>query len=282
MGYYIVTKGKETKMKKTARTMMIMIFTVVALMMALVQVSAADSIDEKASEVLAGIESHEENIKVSFTANSKDGNKIAKDMWNKAVEMSDMTDYVKYGVYDSYNVSWSARGANGEYTFEITYKVNYKMTKSQSKAFEKKLAKTVAKMKLNGKSDKAKVKKIYNWITKNVKYDRRNNNIKYTAYAALNKKKAVCQGYSVLFYRMCEEAGVDAKVVTGTSRNENHAWNIAKVGNKYYNLDSTWDAGKSTKNYKYFMKGMKNFKGHKRSSEYNSNTFYNAYPMANK
>ena len=113
------------------------------------------------------------------------------------------------------------------------------------------------------------------------RYDKKSaGDTKYTAYAALCKKKAVCQGYSTLFYRMCEEAGVDAKVITGSSKGENHAWDIVEIKGKYYNVDSTWDAKKAPKNYKYFLKSNKGFKKHTRASEFKSAEFNKEHRMA--
>lgn len=110
-------------------------------------------------------------------------------------------------------------------------------------------------------SDYEKTKAIYDYICENVTYDYSNlededYKLKYTAYAALIDKTAVCQGYAVLFYRMMEEAGVDTRVVAGDAGGP-HAWNISKLGDKYYYSDSTWDAG--VDQYNYFLKGSSEF-----------------------
>ncbi|MFR8181399.1 MAG: transglutaminase domain-containing protein [Dorea sp.] len=60
---------------------------------------------------------------------------------------------------------------------------------------------------------------------------------KYTAYAALIDKTAVCQGYASLLYRMVLDAGVDARVISGDAGGP-HAWNIVRLNGKYYNLDT--------------------------------------------
>ena len=64
---------------------------------------------------------------------------------------------------------------------------------------------------LGGKTTYQKVQAIYNWITANVKYDYSHLNdpaywLQYTAYAAAVQKKAVCQGYANLFYRLANDA----------------------------------------------------------------------------
>lgn len=40
-------------------------------------------------------------------------------------------------------------------------------------------------------------------------------------------------------------------VIPGTGNGALHAWNIAELNGVYYNLDSTWDAGKDL--YGYFL-----------------------------
>ena len=122
---------------------------------------------------------------------------------------------------------------------------------------------------------------FYDYICSNVTYDHDNLNdesysLKYTAYAALINKTAVCQGYASLFYRLALDAGVDTRVISGEAGGP-HAWNIVKLNGKYYNLDSTWDAGRST--YAYFLKNTNDFDDHVRDNDYQSNEFIEEYPM---
>ena len=84
----------------------------------------------------------------------------------------------------------------------------------------------------------------------------------YTAYGALLEGRAVCQGYAQLTYKMLREAGLSCYVITGQanngSRTEDHAWNIVKVGKKWYYLDTTWDdpaGGEDVLRYDYFLIG---------------------------
>ncbi|TDP59651.1 transglutaminase domain-containing protein [Aminicella lysinilytica] len=229
--------------------------------------------------MMQNIINHSNTIKVSVVSSNDSGSEVSKSVFNNAIASSDIGDYYKYSVYNGYNVNWSYYTSNGNTHYEFTYKMKYKTTLSQDKAFEKKLNKTVKALKLSGKSNYAKTKAIYKWITQHVKYDYNSSSAtKYTAYAALNKGKAVCQGYATLFYRMCDAAGVDAKVITGSSYGEGHAWNIVKVGSKYYNVDSTWDAGDS--HYSYFLKGSKGFKSHSRASAFKTSSFTSEYPTA--
>lgn len=73
----------------------------------------------------------------------------------------------------------------------------------------------------------------------------------------LNKRKAVCQGYSMLFEKMCHIAGLQCWVVPGYVRTDedevgtpgelDHAWNVILLNGAYYPLDATWAAGSCSK-----------------------------------
>jgi len=117
----------------------------------------------------------------------------------------------------------------------------------------------------------------------NITYDYKNLNdpnytLKFSAYAALINKTSVCQGYATLFYRLALEAGLDARVIAGVAGGGNHAWNIVKINGSYYNLDSTWDAGRDP--YDYFLKNMDDFSDHDRNADYTASDFVTAYPMS--
>ena len=131
-----------------------------------------------------------------------------------------------------------------------------------------------------------KIQTIYDYITENVRYDHTNLEddsyiLKFSAYAALINKTAVCEGYAVLFYRLAEEVGLDARVITGiggTGADSNHAWNIVKLGDTYYYLDATWDEGEST--YRYFLKGDSDFGTHTNDAKFDTTAFRATYPIA--
>ena len=140
----------------------------------------------------------------------------------------------------------------------------------------------LASLNINQLETYEKVKAVYDWICVNVTYDydglgNVQNVKKYTAYGALIDKIAVCQGYSVLLYRLLLELGIDSRIVTGND--ESHAWNIVKIGAWYYNVDATWDCNFKPDEYMYFLKSMEGFTEHTRDSKYATSEFMNAYPV---
>ncbi|MDP4181071.1 MAG: transglutaminase-like domain-containing protein [Bacillota bacterium] len=104
------------------------------------------------------------------------------------------------------------------------------------------------------KTDRDKAKNIYNWITRNIKYDydkyrRQLANDFSDNYGALNTfktKKGVCYDFSTLYAALGRSIGLETKVIRGNyvsgKRQEYHAWNEVYLAdeNKWINLDSTF------------------------------------------
>ena len=193
-------------------------------------------------------------------------------------------DYIRWH-YQSWaaNASFS-NSENGGYDMHLIFSVSYLSDANQEEQVNQAVSDLLQSLELSKKTDYQKVKAIYDYICANISYDYKNLNdpaytLKHTAYAALVDKTAVCQGYASLFYRLSLEAGVDARVISGEA-GEAHAWNIVKLGEKYYNLDSTWDAGNDT--YSYFLKNMNDFSDHVRDEEYLTSSFIESYPVSDE
>ena len=98
---------------------------------------------------------------------------------------------------------------------------------------------------LDGKTEYEKVYVIYEYVTMNVDYDfdaevLETLSLPHSCYASIIKK-ALCSGYSLLLYNMLLSVNIESRYITGHSGIEYHAWNIVKLDNLYYNLDSTFD-----------------------------------------
>ena len=65
--------------------------------------------------------------------------------------------------------------------------------------------------------------------------------IKHTAYGALVEKEAVCDGYSKAFKLLLDKVGIDSIIISGTTDNVSHAWNLVKLDDEYYHVDVTSD-----------------------------------------
>ena len=224
--------------------------------------------------------SRSEELVVTLRSASDDVETIALNLWNLAldhVEGSGTTgDYLRWQ-HTGMSGSVEGESLDSGYRYTFTYVPDTRYfdtiwftTNAQEKALTNYIQNTILpQLSLGGKTTYQKVQAIYNWITANVKYDYSHMNDptywpQYTAYAAAVQKKAVCQGYANLFYRLANDAGVDCRIITGKAYNDDgtadHAWNIVRMEDgKYYCLDATWDAGLKPEKYEYFLKGLTSF-----------------------
>lgn len=135
--------------------------------------------------------------------------------------------------------------------------------------------KLVAQINTDFSNDLDKAGAIFLWIANNIKYDSKlmgkdYNSFSYKTEEELEKKqrifylnstnktikskRAVCQGYSELYKRLCNLSGIKCEVILGAAKTVNkdigkapkdsdHAWNTIKINGKWYLIDVTWGAG---------------------------------------
>ncbi len=161
----------------------------------------------------------------------------------------------------------------------VVWQVTYMSNAAQENVMNQAIKSAVSALNLTTCSEVQKVKRIHDYICENTTYVNDGTNYCHSAHAALKAKAAVCQGYSTLFYAMCVQAGLEVRCIPGISSNQNHLWNIVKIGNKWYNVDTTWDSQINGVSYQYFLKNDKDFTNHTRSSGYKTTAFYSQHPM---
>jgi hypothetical protein len=128
-----------------------------------------------------------------------------------------------------------------------------------------------------------KVKLIHDWLVINSTYDLTVTNSQstpdssYSAVGIILYKTGVCSGYAEAFNIFMTLLGIDSKYVVGTGDGVNHAWNLVKLDNKWYQVDVTWDDpvpdnGEISYNY-FLVTDSQMAKDHKWKT--------NNYPVAN-
>lgn len=193
-------------------------------------------------------------------------------------------DALLYG-YAGCSVSYSTAGY-------IKYTMSYHSNAEQEAKLTAAVAEAMTTLQLNGLSEAKKIIKIHDYICNHVDYAYNSKEEQiYTAYGALCTGKAVCQGYAVLFYRLCKEAGLSVRIISGTGNGGAHAWNIVRIGSKYYNVDCTWDGQDAATYNNFLLKSEADFSDHTRKSwkvagshylYYTSAEFNAQYPMTEK
>ncbi len=209
-----------------------------------------------------GLIARETEIRIYYqSSESQDSKALCSIIYSSAVTHTGVPnegDYLfyEYGGYNAAITDPSMLSGTDVYSYLFIYSPLYYTTAEQEESVTSAVSSVLSQLDLSGKTDYEKVKSIYDYLTANVSYDYDTLNddsytLKYTGYAALVNRKAVCQGYSVAFYRLCLESGIDTRVIG--SNTMCHAWNIVNLKGCYYALDSTWDSGRTT--YSWFLKG---------------------------
>ncbi|WP_203295391.1 transglutaminase domain-containing protein [Luteirhabdus pelagi] len=122
-------------------------------------------------------------------------------------------------------------------------------------------------------TDADKVRAMYSWMVRNIAYDPdeyKKFNYNFKSYRERNEKEqatrkkiiartlqegvAVCEGYAMVFERLCELQGIPNYLVRGDTKasfndigrpfKNNHMWNVATIDGQPYLFDVTWGAGK--------------------------------------
>lgn len=212
----------------------------------------------------------------------------------------DEGDYLRFAV-KNYSVK-----QNSQKRQELLFSMQYYTTAEQEKELTEKVKKILGELSLDGQPAPEKIRRIYDYITRNVSYSKNfNDPLIFSAYGAAIKGSAVCQGITQLMYRLLMESGVDARIIAGVSvkpgmsvydainsGEQNHVWMMAKTGNLYYLCDPTWDINLGKGSSLFLMKGKKDFDEYSSSyhyaynnnglvfPEYDSDEFKTAYPVA--
>ena len=253
--------------------------------------SNADSVIEA---VRTALRNHDKRIEIQYQSHSNnmdDIHSLVKDVMSFALDETDNPtegDYI-YQQYGGYELNYQYQKVDGIYQYTLEMIPHYYTTLKQEEQVNQELQTVLESFHFTAKTTEfEKIQAIHQYICDTVQYDDVHNknqhyHLKTTAFAGLIYHRAVCQGYAVLMYRMLRESGIDARVVTGIAKKEDgseelHSWNLAKIGKLWYNIDVTWDDQQQTD--AYFLKCDSSMSEHIRDEQYQTEDFYQRYPMA--
>ena len=108
----------------------------------------------------------------------------------------------------------------------------------------------------NFKNDSDKIRAAFYWTASNIRYDvvnmyavNYNESVQDKIESALKSKKGVCIHYASIFNDLLEKMGIQTYVIEGYNKQNGkvadlaHAWNAARIDNKWYLFDPTWGSG---------------------------------------
>ncbi|MDI3236407.1 transglutaminase domain-containing protein [Exiguobacterium antarcticum] len=136
-------------------------------------------------------------------------------------------------------------GGDGQYMdygyyvdYELTMK--YEITEDQGQRVQKKVKQIVQKIPKNW-SDHKKVRYINDYIVRHTAYKLKSEESPYTPYSILFNREGVCEGYALTAYLLLQAADVQVRYISGKADGGGHAWNMVKLKNNWYHLDTTWN-----------------------------------------
>lgn len=190
------------------------------------------------NQILKGIENFETDINIKSDVFKKDDLEGLKSLFVlvkiACIENSSVASTYKYA-------------GNSEYVTAI--KLTY--TKTQEKAsFETKQLNQKVDSILKGittdMNEFERIEYIHDAINKLCVYGESTTGNQDSAYGCLVEGKAICEGYAKAFLLLCNRAGIESTVVTGTALSDSgervsHMWNMVMVDGAWYHIDLTWD-----------------------------------------
>ncbi|NIK70330.1 transglutaminase domain-containing protein [Paenibacillus sp. BK720] len=212
------------------------------------------TIDQLEDELASQFQSRSEHFTLQYKG---DKHKLSDGLQNTINLALAQDDYTAY-ILDSY--LYTIRSWGNLSTIKL--EARYRETTDQTAAVDAMVSKAIKQIITPQMNEHEKVKAIHDWIVGRLQYDETLKH--YTAYDALTTGTAVCQGYSLLAYKMLKAVGIPVLIAEGKVKTGDHAWNMVQLGGNWYHLDMTWDdpvvkqAGtqqtESRLSYNYYLK----------------------------
>ena len=160
----------------------------------------------------------------------------AKELLDSLIYKNPQFYYMSNTMYYNYN-----EDTNTITTLEFQYVISKADLPQARKKYEA-AASTVLQQAKTLPTDMEKALVVHDLIALNCEYDETANDndvFPFNSYGCLVSQKAVCQGYALAYKDLMDRLGIDCIVVT--SEEMNHAWNMIKLGSRWYHVDITWD-----------------------------------------
>lgn len=136
--------------------------------------------------------------------------------------------------------TWSYEVSGYSGNFKVTFNVSYRTSHEEEFEVNRLVHSILGSIITNDMNTFEKVKSINDYIVLNSKYSLNTVGTPYSPYTLLNEGMGVCSAYALLAHRMLETAGIESYIVEGETT-ELHAWNLVRIGDNYYHLDTTWN-----------------------------------------
>lgn len=130
----------------------------------------------------------------------------------------------------------------------VEFVPEYLFSKDKIKEHRKAMEARVKKLarQAEGLDEKGKELFIHDFIVNNVQYDKLKKEYSHEIIGALGNGVAVCEGIAKAVKVLCDELGIWCIIALSEANPEKgikyrHAWNVIRIGGKFYHLDATFD-----------------------------------------
>ena len=126
--------------------------------------------------------------------------------------------------------------------------VTIQVVKAQFKSADEKAEWVVNTTIRSGMSEREKAKTLHDWLINHSYYD--HTRTRHSAQDILLDGLGVCESYAKAYQMLLTKAKIRNIYIIGTAGGESHAWNLVRVDNQWYHVDTTWDDPGSSTNPK--------------------------------
>lgn len=152
--------------------------------------------------------------------------------------------YVKWNMYSNMQKGSERKRAVDQFEAGIEkYKEEITYSESDEYAIVKSIYDTICN------------KTTYNYDSVNNSHVNEQTEYTQSAYSTFVLGTTVCAGYTMAAELLCNDAGIDCISVTSS----NHAWNMVRVYDSWYQIDTTWGDQSSGIYYGYFLKSTNTY-----------------------
>ena len=162
----------------------------------------------------------------------------------------------------------------------FTFHVDYMLDAEQLLYVDQQVASIVSDHGWADLPDYQKIQAVYRYVGSNFTYD--DTLTKFTDYDGLTTGSMVCQGFALLTDKLLHELDIPCRIVTGTTNDTPHGWNIVKLEGKWYCLDVTWDRADPLVGWSCFLCSPQDLTGHLWDRRFLSGPFAENHPLSSK
>lgn len=149
------------------------------------------------------------------------------------------SDWKKHENLSSFNtniINWKKtdNGYSGLAVCAVEYSHRYNFTEYETKCLN-----AIKEMNVDGKSDYDKALALCKWVHAQIKDTSVSTAEGQSGMKGIMERKGVCNAFATLSCYLGRCLGLDILYESGDTWDDGHAWNLVKVGNEWYYMDTT-------------------------------------------